>query len=106
MKYTVLKAIRVPTGIVVGVSKEQAAARGEALLKPVKGRQYECLVPVWFKAGETLDMEHAPKYLLASLQAHEGKPARAASEDAAPVVPVVPDAQDAPAAVVETAAAE
>lgn len=59
-------------------------------------------MPVWFKAGETLDMEHAPKYLLASLQAHEGKPARAAQEDAA----VESATQEAPAAVVETAAAE
>lgn len=106
MKYTVIKAIRVPTGIIVGVSKEQAAARGEALLKPVKGRQYECLMPVWFKAGESLDMEHPPKYLLTSLQAHEGKAARAASEEAAPVVADVQGTPDAPAAVVENAAAE
>lgn len=69
MKYIVVKALQVPTGTMVSVSKEQAAARGPAQLRHVKGSMHEALQPVWFKAGETVGIDAPAKHLLASLDA-------------------------------------
>lgn len=66
MKYTVIQALQVPTGTIVTISKEQADRRA-GQLRNVKGNQHETLVPVWFKAGETVGMDEPPKHLLASL---------------------------------------
>lgn len=69
MKYTVIRApIQLPAGTRVKLSEDQARRRG-AQLEPVKGRQYECLVSVWFKAGETIDIDEVPKHVLAFLEA-------------------------------------
>lgn len=75
MKYTVTKAVQLPTGTLVKLGKEKAA-RHAAQLAPVKGNQYECLVPVWVKAGETVDLDAPAKHLLVCMEAQSGKPAK------------------------------
>lgn len=67
MKYTVIKALQVPTGTFVKISKDQATLRA-ALMRPAKSGQHEALQPVWFKAGETLELENPAKHLIESLQ--------------------------------------
>lgn len=74
MKYTVLKAVQLPAGTLVKFNEAQAARRGNQVAL-VKGKQYECLVPVWVKAGEIIDLDEPAKHVLASLQAQSGKPA-------------------------------
>lgn len=66
MKYTVIKAVQMPTGTIVNISKEQADVRASQL-RHVKGNQHEALAPVWFKAGETVGLDEPPKHLLDSL---------------------------------------
>ena len=94
MKYIVTQAVQLPTGTLVKFNEAQAARRGNQLAN-VKGKQYECLCPVWVKAGEIIDLDEPAKHLLASLEAQSGKPA-------APEKVFVPPAA---AAVVEVAAA-
>lgn len=93
MKYIVTQAVQLPTGTLVKFNEAQAARRGNQLAN-VKGKQYECLCPVWVKAGEIIDLDELAKHLLASLEAQSGKPA-------APEKVVA----HVPAAVVEVAAA-
>lgn len=66
MKYIVLKPLQLPPGTVVGLDKVQAERRAHQLEKQ-KGNRFSCLDRVWFKAGETLDLDAPPKYLLDSL---------------------------------------
>lgn len=68
MKYTVVKALQVPTGTMVSVSKEQAIARGPTQLRHVKGNVHEALQPVWFKAGEFVGIDDPAKHLLPDLE--------------------------------------
>lgn len=74
MKYIVTKAVQLPTGTLVKFSEEKAA-RFVAQLAKAKGGRYECLVPVWCKAGEIIDLDEPAKHVLVSLQAQSGKPA-------------------------------
>lgn len=94
MKYTVIRApIQLPAGTRVKLNEDQARRRG-AQLEPIKGRQYECLVPVWFKAGETIDIDDVPKHVLAFLEADT--PRRTAPQEKTFVPPT--DAEQAEAA--------
>ena len=79
MKYTVTKPVQVPAGTIVSISKEQADVRG-AQLRHVKGNQHEALVPVWFKAGETINIDEPAKYLLDSMVEGTAKPDKAKAE--------------------------
>lgn len=74
MKYIAIKAVQLPTGTLVKFGEEKAA-RFAAQLAKGKGGRYECLVPVWVKAGEIIDLEDPAKHVLACLQAQSGKPA-------------------------------
>lgn len=82
MKYTVTKAVQLPTGSQVKLTKEQARRRG-AQVAAVKGGQFECLVPVWFKAGEIIDIDEPAKHVLASLDPLDKARAKAEAKAAA-----------------------
>lgn len=82
MKYIVTQAVQLPTGTLVKLGKEKSA-RHAAQLAPVRGNQYECLEPVWVKAGESIDLDAPAKHLLACLEPvdkAEAKRAAAAEE--------------------------
>lgn len=85
MKYTVLKAVQLPAGTQVKFSDEQAERRG-GQVSNVKGKLYECLVPVWVKAGETIELDAPAKHLLARLDPHDKAAARkpSAKQDTPP----------------------
>ena len=75
MKYTVLKAVQLPAGTQVKFSDEQAERRS-GQVSNVKGKLYECLVPVWVKAGEIIELDAPAKHLLAHLDPHDKAVAR------------------------------
>lgn len=96
MKYIVTKAVQLPAGTLVKLNEAQAARRGNQVAL-VKGRQYECLVPVWVKAGEIIDLEDPAKHVLPCLQAQSGKPAAPEKVFAPAAKPDTPQPAAAPA---------
>ena len=96
MKYIVTQAVQLPTGTLVKFNEAQAARRGNQLAN-VKGKQYECLCPVWVKAGEIIDLDEPAKHLLASLEAQSGKPAAPEKVFVPPPAPATEAATSAPA---------
>jgi len=96
MKYTVTRAIQLPTGTLVKIS-DDLAKRHASNLAHVKGKQFECLSPMWVKAGEVIDLAAPPKHIMDALE-EGGKPAKAkadAPQDEAGAPPADEDAANA-----------
>lgn len=81
-KYLIVAPATFGAGARLGLSKEQAAARAQALRESGKG-VYVAVQPVQFKAGETISVDgELPKVLAALVEAPKGRKAKSAAEPA------------------------